>query len=294
MVINALSVINIYISHLILNIACDIEDDNMFRIRARAYEIIDKFRAKGATSPEKALTIGELGLPRRFEQMMEGPIGFSGVFVEVEGRYYLSEERLQEIEENIASVAEGAFTHPLRHWMRYTASVPKGFLRLHVLKLLKEKTMSGSEIMEEIGRQTGGRWKPSPGSVYPLLAWLQENRFIQEIRRKKGDTRKRYKLTEKGEKFLDQQSELKEGLQKKLDFFAPPFLSEFWLCSHPKNMVKIREPAKRLIQSLLNLRLQIGELKDQDWEEIREALDNSAEMFEKIFKRLKERKKVIR
>ncbi|RLI42575.1 hypothetical protein DRO59_03770 [Candidatus Bathyarchaeota archaeon] len=52
-----------------------------------------------------------------------------------------------------------------RHWIRHTASVPKGFLRYYVLKMLKEKPMSGSEIMREIERETGGRWKPSPGSV---------------------------------------------------------------------------------------------------------------------------------
>jgi DNA-binding PadR family transcriptional regulator len=253
-------------------------------------EIVERFHAKKATSPETALTLAELDLPPEFEFMMKGLPGVSGVFVEVEGKYYLSEGKLRELEEKLASFVEGSFPHPLRHWMRYTASVPKGFLRLHVLRLLKEKAMSGSEMMEEIEKQTGGRWKPSPGSVYPLLAGLQENSFIQEIPRKKGDIRKRYKLTEKGEKLFDQQSELKE-LQKKLDFFATPFLSEFWLRFHPRNMVKIREPAKRLVHSMLNLRMQIGELKDQDWEEIGEALDNSAEVFERIFKRLKERKK---
>ncbi|MBS7627233.1 PadR family transcriptional regulator, partial [Candidatus Bathyarchaeota archaeon] len=58
---------------------------------------------------------------------------------------------------------------PLRHWLRHTAMVPKGFLRYKVLKLLKEKPMAGSEIMGVIEEQTGGYWRPSPGSIYPLL-----------------------------------------------------------------------------------------------------------------------------
>lgn len=180
---------------------------------------------------------------------------------------------------------------PKRRFLRHTATVPKGFLRHRILQLVKERSVSGSEIIEVIEKQTGGRWKPSPGSVYPLLSWLQENNLIKEIRRQKGDYRKRYKLTEEGEKFLAQQSKFSEELQKKRDFFAPPFLSEFWLSSHPKNMVRIREPAKRLMNSMLDMRIQLSELNEQDWDEVREVLNSTAEVFEKIIKRLKERKK---
>jgi lipoate-protein ligase A len=68
-------------------------------MRRRLQEIIEKFRQKGATSPEKALTIQELGLPPRFEEAMHRRLGQSGIFVEVNGRYYLNEERLRQIQE---------------------------------------------------------------------------------------------------------------------------------------------------------------------------------------------------
>ena len=45
--------------------------------------------------------------------------------------------------------------------------------------------MSGSEIMEELEKRTGGRWKPSPGSVYPLLAWLLESGYTEEVPKEK-------------------------------------------------------------------------------------------------------------
>ncbi|MCS7136732.1 MAG: PadR family transcriptional regulator, partial [Aigarchaeota archaeon] len=70
---------------------------------------------------------------------------------------------------------------PFRHWLRHMAAVPKGFLRLQVLELLNEKPMSGSEIMSEVERRTNGCWRPSPGSVYPLLAWLQDNGYVREV-----------------------------------------------------------------------------------------------------------------
>ena len=52
-----------------------------------------------------------------------------------------------------------------------TLGVPRGLLRFLVLKMLSEKPMSGTEIIEEIQTQTGS-WKPSPGSIYPLLSWM--------------------------------------------------------------------------------------------------------------------------
>ena len=75
----------------------------MFRSREQVqkwfYDIVEKFRQKGALSPDKAMTPEELGLPPRFEVAMKRRLGRLGVFVEVNGKYYLSEERLKQIEE---------------------------------------------------------------------------------------------------------------------------------------------------------------------------------------------------
>ena len=74
--------------------------------------------------------------------------------------------------------------------------VPKGFIRCRVLEALSQKPMSGPEIMEEIQKQTGSFWKPSPGSIYPLLSWLQDNGCIKELPLENG--LKGYELTESG------------------------------------------------------------------------------------------------
>ena len=62
-------------------------------------DIVEKFRQKGAISPDKAMTAEELGLPPRFEEAMKRRLGRSGIFIEMNGKYYLSEERLKQIEE---------------------------------------------------------------------------------------------------------------------------------------------------------------------------------------------------
>lgn len=67
-------------------------------IRKRINEIVAVFRQKGATSPDKAMTAQELDLPPRFEEAMKRRLGRSGIFVQVNGKYYLSEERLKQVE----------------------------------------------------------------------------------------------------------------------------------------------------------------------------------------------------
>jgi hypothetical protein len=79
----------------------------MFRrreeIRKRFSELVAKFREKGALSPEKAMNPEELGLPPRFKEAMQRRLGRTGIFVEVDGKYYLSEQRLKEVQERVSS-----------------------------------------------------------------------------------------------------------------------------------------------------------------------------------------------
>ncbi len=67
--------------------------------RRRLQAIIAKFREKGAITPEKAMTSQDLGLPPRFEEAMHRRLGQTGIFVEVNGKYYLNEERLRQIQQ---------------------------------------------------------------------------------------------------------------------------------------------------------------------------------------------------
>jgi DNA-binding PadR family transcriptional regulator len=68
-------------------------------------------------------------------------------------------------------------------------------LRYLALILLEEKPMSGSEIIEEI--ESYMEWKPSPGSIYPLLSNLQEDDLIKPLEDSDPFV-KRFSLTEKG------------------------------------------------------------------------------------------------
>lgn len=75
----------------------------MFRrrgmFRERLLETIKVFREKGAISPESAMTLKDLGLPPLFRRLMNRRLGQSGLFLEVNGKYYLSENGVKQIEE---------------------------------------------------------------------------------------------------------------------------------------------------------------------------------------------------
>lgn len=174
--------------------------------------------------------------------------------------------------------------------MKHTAMVPKGFIRYHVLESLAEKPMSGSEIMDDIQRRANGRWKPSPGSVYPLLALLQENDYLKELPTDQNGL-KRYELTEKGKKFLDEQRKIRKQLRKQAKLFTPPFLGALWFRIPPEKTVHVRDSMHRLISAFFELGASLEEkFSEEVLEQAREVLDETSEKLEKINKKLKVKK----
>ena len=65
----------------------------------------------------------------------------------------------------------------------------RGWMRPTVLSLLEEKPMKGIEIMDKLEERSKGWWRPSPGSIYPLLEELSKEELIRK--RKDG----RYEVT---------------------------------------------------------------------------------------------------
>lgn len=247
-------------------------------IREMAYTEVEKFRKNGAVSPEKAMTVEELGLSPKFITFLNGSPRLLGVFVKVDNRYYLSEDQLKKIEEQLSA-------RPIRRLLRHTASVPKGLLRFYVFKLLKDKPMSGSEIMEEIEGLTGGQWKPSPGSVYPLLTWLRESGYAEELPREVTGI-KRYMLTEKGAKFFEENANFEDKLQKKVTSMGPLFFLRMGI--QADGLQELQEPIKRFFESLFDLRVALKEnLTKQTLTEVEQFLNDASEKIEELNKKIR-------
>jgi len=179
---------------------------------------------------------------------------------------------------------------PFKHWMKHMAMVPKGFLRYQVLKLLNEKPMSGSEIMSEIEKQTNGYWKPSPGSIYPLLAWLQDKGYIKEAPEKESGT-KRYMLTEQGKAFYEEAVKTREELRKRFRHFGPGpgFMGPMWFEFYPEKAKELRKTTKDLAVAVWSLRDGLRrEYSEEAAEEARKVLEEAAKKIEGITKKLRE------
>jgi len=74
----------------------------------------------------------------------------------------------------------------------------RGYLRLIVMKNLANRKLSGYDLIKDIEKHTG-TWKPSFGSIYPLLEKLLKEKLVDvEAKGRK----KLYFLTSEGKKHL--------------------------------------------------------------------------------------------
>jgi DNA-binding PadR family transcriptional regulator len=100
----------------------------------------------------------------------------------------------------------------LSDWFsRVGSAIPRGFSRHYVLGLLKEQPMSGKEIIDKAILQSEGKWKPSPGLIYPMLGRLLEEGLVEEM------DNGRYKTTGKGLETAADIESVHRLLQKQLD-----------------------------------------------------------------------------
>jgi len=71
------------------------------------------------------------------------------------------------------------------------AFISRRGLREVVLWLLSDRPMNGAEIIRAVEDFTWGFWRPSPGSVYPLLKQLEAEGLVSKARREVRVDRKR-------------------------------------------------------------------------------------------------------
>lgn len=171
--------------------------------------------------------------------------------------------------------------------MKHVAAAPKGILRYYVLSLLGEKPMSGSEIMSEIENRSHSRWKPSPGSIYPLLAWLQEKGYTQEAAEQEPGI-KRYILTDQGKSFLEECAKRKQELRSRIGFFTPPFFGPHWSRRYPEETRDIIEAGRKLIMSSWGLMDLLREGHSEETiKEATEILEEATKKIEGLAEKLK-------
>jgi DNA-binding PadR family transcriptional regulator len=80
----------------------------------------------------------------------------------------------------------------------------RGDVRLAILRLLAEEPRNGYQLIQAIEERSEGRWRPSPGSVYPTLAQLEDEGLIRSI---EMEGNRRFELTDAGREHLESRAD---------------------------------------------------------------------------------------
>jgi DNA-binding PadR family transcriptional regulator len=80
----------------------------------------------------------------------------------------------------------------------------RGDVRLALLLLLGEEPRNGYQLMQTIEERSDGRWRPSPGSVYPTLSQLEDEGLVHAS---DGENGKLYEITDAGREHLASRSD---------------------------------------------------------------------------------------
>jgi DNA-binding PadR family transcriptional regulator len=144
-----------------------------------------------------------------------------------------------------------------------------GELRLLILAMIAEQPRHGYELIRGIEERMGGSYTPSPGVIYPTLAWLEDSGFA---RVEEAAGRKSYSLTKDGKTFL-------AANQAAVD----EILTRTSTRGEGGRYEGVPAPVVRGMENLklaLRLRLRRGDLDAASAETIASALDAAAKKIE--------------
>ena len=89
-----------------------------------------------------------------------------------------------------------------------------GDLKFAVLHLLGQKPAHGYEIIKAMSELVGGDYTPSPGTIYPTLAMLEDLGWVVSTPQEGG--RKEYRISAEGQARLEEHGEAVERILERL------------------------------------------------------------------------------
>jgi DNA-binding PadR family transcriptional regulator len=169
--------------------------------------------------------------------------------------------------------------HKLR---RRSVSIPRGFLDYAVLSALSREPLSGKELMDDIEGKSN--WRPSPGSIYPLLRKLSKRGSIEEVESGEPGL-KSFVLTESGEELL-------EDHRKQREFFREKYHSirRMWLRIYEEMDEELYQANLRLFKAVEGISAMLKKGDRSASETVQEILERAAKEIEEEKMRLEEEK----
>jgi DNA-binding PadR family transcriptional regulator len=144
-------------------------------------------------------------------------------------------------------------------------------LRLLVLLMIEEQPRHGYELMRAIEERMGGSYSPSPGVIYPTLAWLEDMGYARvEV----DSGRKSYAITDEGKAFLTANRVAIDDVQARMGAGR----------GEGGRYEGVPPPVVRGMENLklaLRLRLRRGPVEQTAADQIAAALDAAAQAIER-------------
>ena len=145
-----------------------------------------------------------------------------------------------------------------------------GDMKYVILKLLRDKPMHGYEVMKALEEETRGCYKPSPGTVYPTLQWLEDEGLVKASM---VDDKKVYAITDEGRKFLETHKGTVEDIFDRVTSAIDQLVGE--------PMPEITRAASRLVTQAYRAAMR-GNLDMDKKKKIPEILEKAAKELEAL------------
>ncbi|HEY2594190.1 MAG TPA: PadR family transcriptional regulator [Chloroflexota bacterium] len=89
----------------------------------------------------------------------------------------------------------------------------RGDLKVVILELLKDQPRHGYDIIRALEDRMRGRYRPSPGSVYPTLQMLEDLGYVSSVQQ---EGKKVYTITDEGRRYLSEQQPTVDDIRSRI------------------------------------------------------------------------------
>jgi DNA-binding PadR family transcriptional regulator len=156
-----------------------------------------------------------------------------------------------------------------------------GSLRLYLLRLLDEEPRHGYEVIRLLRDRFMGVYSPSPGTIYPRLARLEEEGLVTHD---EVDGRKVYRITEAGREELRSRSDELDELEEELSASVSDIVREVredvrqTVRSLREELTRAARESRQMDREMRDeVREQARQGRDEAWGQARQSRDETKE-----------------
>jgi DNA-binding PadR family transcriptional regulator len=173
-----------------------------------------------------------------------------------------------------------------------------GSLRLYLLRLLDEEPRHGYEVIRLLRDRFMGVYSPSPGTIYPRLARLEEEGLVTHD---EVDGRKVYRITEAGREELRSRSDELDELEEELSASVSDIVREVredvrqTVRSLREELTRAARESRQMDRDMdADVREQAKQARKEAWEQAKQAREEAWEQAKQAREGAKEQAKQAR